>query len=528
MTTFSDDTQKSEEPPPRRASYAEAYHPQTFQTVGHRIIDTITSYLERATARSPDLPVYPPVTPDSLLKDWGPLSQAKTGNPDEFVAMMERFLLQCNHLHHPKYMGHQNAVPLPLSVFSDMISSLLNNCAAVFDMGPVETVVEKRLVDWMCEKIGFTVGGGFLTSGGTLGNFTALLAARQVMGMRRGFDVWKDGLEDHCQLAIMTSDQSHYSVRRPMQMMGLGKDSVVIVPTNKYFQVTRETLEQSFAEATAAGKQVIAFAASSCNTGPGTFDDLVMLSEFCKAHDLWLHVDAAHGGPALLSPKYKHLLAGIEHADSVVWDFHKMMMVPGLATAVLFREHKDSYQAMRQDAEYLYAQRPDIEADWYTLCKRTLECTKISMGVKFYSMLRLYGEDFFAQHVTDAFDLAKWFADRTRDDAELELGVEPQSNIVCFRYNPQSREVDDLNVLQSKIRAAVVESGNFYIVQTTLPTGVYLRLSLMNPLTNREDLEQLIVAVKAAGIRLTKPKAMLKPVRSGAKSSEYVPVRRRR
>ncbi len=519
---------KSDEPPPRRASYADAYNPHTFQNVGYRIIDMISKYLGRATGRAADLPVYPPVTPDMLLREWGPLSNVKGGTPDDFFAMMERFLLQCNHLHSPKYMGHQNAVPLPLSVFSDMISSLLNNCAAVFDMGPVETIVEKRIVDWMCEKIGYKSGGGFLTSGGTLGNFTALLAARQVMGMRYGFDVWKEGLEQHTNLAILTSDQSHYSIRRPMQMMGLGKESVVIVPTNKDFQVTRDAVERSYAEAVAQGKQVIAFAASSCNTGPGTFDDLVMLSEFCRAKGLWLHVDAAHGGPVLLSPKYQHLLKGIEHADSVVWDFHKMMMVPGLATAVLFREHKDSYQAMRQDAEYLYANRPDIEADWYTLCKRTLECTKISMGVKFYSMISLYGEEFFANHVTDAFDLAQWFADRTRNDPELELGVEPQSNIVCFRYVPHMRTMDDLSALQSQIRAAVVESGRFYIVQTTLPTGVYLRLSLMNPLTNKEDLEQLIVAVKAAGIKLTKPQTALPSVRANEKSGACATVRRTR
>ncbi len=526
MSPFLDDAQ-TDEPPPRSPRYVESYSPHTFQTVGHQIVDMVAAYLQRATTGASDLPVFPAVSPDQLLREWTSLSHTAPSAPEDFVKMMEKFLLQCNHLHHPKYMGHQNAVPLPLSVFSDMISSLLNNCAATFDMGPVETVVEKRLIDWMCEKIGFgySSGGGFLTSGGTLGNFTALLAARQIMGMRRGFDVWKDGSQDHADLAIMTSDQSHYSVRRPMQMMGYGKESVVVVPTNKYFQMTRESVEQAFLEAQARGKKIIAFAASSCNTGPGTFDDLLMLSDFCREHDLWFHVDAAHGGPALLSPKYRHLLRGIENADSIVWDFHKMMMVPGLATAVLFREHKDSYQAMRQDAEYLYETRPDIEADWYTLCKRTLECTKISMGVKFYSMLSLYGETFFAEYVTDTFDLAKWFADRTRGDAELELGVEPQSNIVCFRYVPQNRVTENLDQLQARIRAAVVESGNFYVVQTTLPTGVYLRLSLMNPLTSHEDLEQLIIAVKAAGLKLTKPKSTLRSRR--ALVEDYVPVRRR-
>jgi L-2,4-diaminobutyrate decarboxylase len=190
-------------------------------------------------------------------------------------------------------------------------------------------------------------------------------------------------------------------------------------------------------------------------------------------------------------------LKGIENADSVVIDGHKMLMMPAITTALLFKDGENSYTTFSQKADYLLGESEG--EDWYNLAKRTFECTKTMMSLHWFTLLKTYGEDIFEEYVTSLYNLGRDFAQLIQKDAQFELALEPDSNIVCFRFKPSGIKNENLNKLNMKIRQELLESGEFYVVQTTLRGVYYLRTTLMNPFTTIAHLTALLKAIKRIG-----------------------------
>ena len=207
-----------------------------------------------------------------------------------------------------------------------------------------------------------------------------------------------------------------------------------------------------------------------------------------------IHVDGAHGGATIFSPKYKHTVKGINQADSVVIDGHKMMMMPTITTALLFKDGNHSHATFSQNADYLLVQSDD--EDWYNLAKRTFECTKTMMSIQWYTLLKTYGEGIFKEYVTTLFDLGHEFGVILENDPQFELAVKPMSNIVCFRFKDDSLNKTELNEINKNIRQQLLEDGEFYIVQTKLRGIQYLRTTIMNPFTTIGHFKELLENIK--------------------------------
>ncbi|MGB5556203.1 MAG: aminotransferase class I/II-fold pyridoxal phosphate-dependent enzyme, partial [Flavobacteriaceae bacterium] len=349
---------------------------------------------------------------------------------------------------------------------------------------------ERVVTDWLCAKIGYdTFSRGFLTSGGTLANLTALLSARKAV---LDFDVWNEGHSKP--LGIMVSEDAHYCVDRAAKIMGLGEKGVIKIETNAQHQMDTSTLEARLKIANENGIVVFAVVGSAPVTATGSYDNLETIAHFCEKHKLWFHVDGAHGGASIFSKKYKHTVKGIDQADSVVIDGHKMMMMPTITTALLFKNGNHSHATFSQKADYLLVQSDD--EDWYNLAKRTFECTKFMMSLHWFTLLKTYGEGIFDEYVTHQYDLGRQFAALIENDPSFELALNPQSNIVCFRFINNTIGLDDLNQLNMRIRQNLLEDGEFYIVQTKLRGVYYLRCTIMNPFTTMEHLQALLVKIK--------------------------------
>jgi L-2,4-diaminobutyrate decarboxylase len=407
-----------------------------------------------------------------------------------FREIIEETLNNSVHLHHPRYIGHQVAVPIPHTILSEMVSALLNAGMVIYETGETSTAMEKIVTDWLCKKIGYDEkSGGVLTSGGSLGNLTALLAARQKM---IDYDVWEEGLKNGEDFIILVSEEAHYSISRAGKILGLGS-GVVKVPADKNFQMDMTELKNLYNKFTAENKKIIAVVASACTTSTGTYDKINEVADFCLEKNVWFHIDAAHGGGVILSSKYKHLIAGVEKADSVVIDFHKMLLSPGLITGVSFKNNNDSYASFAQKASYLW--NKDTEKEWFNIGKRTIECTKKMMSLKIFVQLKIHGEEILREYIESRYDAAKEFAASIKNNNDFELLTEPQSNIVCFRFN--NGESDELlNEINRKIRQSMLEDGKFYIVQTVAKGRVYLRTTIMNPFTDSTDFEELLGEIR--------------------------------
>lgn len=463
-----------------------AFDPDHFQKAGHRLIDTLSDFLARSRERF-DQPVLPDLSPEEMLKQWPGAFPAESGRP--FGEIITAVLRLSNNLQHPGYIGHQCCTPLPLSALNDLVGTFINNASAVYEMGPVNVAMEKRLIQWMSGLVGYgPESDGIFTNGGTVGNLTALLAARQV---KTPYNVWSRGIDSGRPLALLVSNQCHYSVKRAAGVMGIGEEGVYLVPVDENFRMTGQAMEEMFRKAESDGRFVFAIVGNGCSTATGTYDDLNMIADFAGGHDLWFHVDGAHGASALLSEKYRHLLSGLERADSLVWDTHKMMMVPALATAVIFKDGAHSYESFSQKASYLFEQ--DSRDEWYNYAHRTMECTKTMMGIKLYVPLAVYGTGLFADFIDYTYDLTREFADMIAESADFETAADPESNIICFRYTGGNAP---LSAAQKEIRKRVLQNGKYYIVQTSINGEFWLRCTIINPATCLDDLAGLLQLIR--------------------------------
>ncbi len=461
-------------------SIRDAFDPERFRADGHRLIDELASQLARWQGR--DGVVLPWREPEKARAAWDDIALGE----GELVGDLIRIARASTALANPRCMGHQVPPPLPAGALAELVSALLNNGMAVAEMGPASVPIEFAVIRWLCARLGMPDGaGGVLTSGGSLGNLTALLAMRQA---HAGFDVWKQGAHAGPPLAVIVSEESHYSIARATRIMGWGDGGAIAAPIDARHRLVPEGVEKILR---ATDRRVIGIVAAAGSTATGAFDPLDELADIAEREKLWLHVDAAHGGGVALSETQRHKLRGIERADSIVWDAHKLLMMPALVTAVIYKREAHAYEAFAQQASYLFA---DAEPDrtWWDLGQRTLECTKRAMSIELYVALRAYGTQWLADTVDRQHALARAFADKLDAAPDFELALVPESNIVCYRHRPDGIAGRDLDAHNRALRTRVVEDGRFYIVGTQLADGYYLRSTLMNPLTETRDLDELL------------------------------------
>lgn len=465
----------------------------TFRDDALIAIDALAAHCERALRREGPVIRQPPLADlvraldlDRLIAEGG----LSGGELERFLAT---YLAASTRLHHPRYMAHQVAVPRPASAIAALVDGFLNNPMAIYEMGPAAAAVEHAVVGWMLAKAGWRPpprpvdpgppseaagvhGGGVLTHGGSLANLTALLAARA----RVAPNAWQEG--SPAGLVLVASAAAHYSVARAAGIMGLGQKAVRHAPADALGRLDPARLGGFLDRLAADGVRPLAVVANACSTALGLYDPIRAVAAVCRPRGVWLHVDGAHGASALLSTRLRRLLDGVELADSLVWDAHKMLRTSILCAAVLVRDYRDLDHAFREEASYLFHAKDEPGFDFI---HRTVECTKAALGLRVFAALAEGGEAAIAGDIERQTDLAREAAALLRSEPGIEVAVEPQTNIVCFRFEGS----DDL---QLELRRRLVATGDFYISSAEALGRRWLRLALMNPATGIDDIAALM------------------------------------
>ena len=451
------------------------YDPESFRKTGHLLVDLLADNLSDNLSSKPEK-VIDYIDPDKNYENW---KNQKFESPE---AYFKELISNSIRIQHPRYIGHQVSSPAPMAALAGFEGLMLNSGGAIYEMSAASSTLEKLVIDIFKGYFGFDKGDGIITSGGTLANLTALICARNVKA--KG-EVWTEGQNE--KYAFMVSEEAHYCIDRAVRVMGWGDNGIIKVPVDEHYKIKTEFLEPLYQKAKSEGIIVLGVVGSAPTTSTGIYDDLTAIGHFCQKHDLWYHIDAAHGGPAVLSAKYKHLMQGCDLADSITVDAHKMMMTPSLTTMLFFRKPEDSYKTFAQKAQYLWS---DSTEEWYNYGKRTMECTKIMLSSRVYALIANYGLEVFGEYLDKCYDLAQIFAELISKTDNMEIAVYPESNIVCFCLT--SSDPDQDNEINKRIRQALLEDGSYYIVQTMLNNKVYLRVSIMNPFTTKQDLQGLL------------------------------------
>ncbi|NUU64786.1 diaminobutyrate decarboxylase [Enterobacteriaceae bacterium BIT-l23] len=403
------------------------------------------------------------------------------------AAFITKYLAQGTRLHHPGYMSHQCAIPDIGSAIADLVHGVSNNAMSLFEMGASGVAAELVVSEWMLGKVGWNPNdaGAILVHGGSLANLTALLVARH-----HSFpEAWQHGMPQNA--VILAPASAHISVARAASLLGMGSRAVCTLPCDRTGRILGAQIRESIKTQQRAGRTVMAIVANACAAPTGLYDPLQDIAEACHAEGIWLHVDAAHGGSALLVPELRYLLNGIDQADSITWDAHKMLRTSTLAAAVLIRHQVNLSQAFQHGADYLFFDdnRPGPDLMHYTI-----EGSKAELGLKIFLNLAHRGETGLAEYIHSRHHAARRFWKMVRQRKTFEVLGEPESNLICFRYaDAPGPDSDQLHIA---VRNQLMQQGTFHLASSFVDNRRWWRATIMSPSTDDATFSRLLDAIE--------------------------------
>ncbi|MGX1193635.1 pyridoxal phosphate-dependent decarboxylase family protein [Metabacillus sp. SLBN-84] len=400
-------------------------------------------------------------------------------------------------VHHPSCAAHLHCPPMLPGLAAEVLISGLNVSMDSWDQSGAATMVEQMMMDGLCRLFGLPEGDGVMTSGGTQSNLMGLMLAREHACMKLwNWDVKRQGLppEQH-RLKILCSDAAHFSVQQSAAVLGLGEDAVVPVKTDHAHRMCMKDLVEKLQEMRTAGEYPFVLFATAGTTDFGAIDPLREMSRAAKQYGLWFHVDAAYGGGLIMTELHKHKLTGIEEADSITVDFHKMFYQPISCGAFLVKE-RSSFAYMKRHADYLNPEEDDVP----NLVGKSLQTTRRFDALKPFLSFQLIGKNEWSDIICRTLYLAKEAYSMLKSDGAFTPVHEPELSTVVFRYTGEGRfsnEIEDL--LNSRIRDRLLNDGEAIIARTKVNNRVCLKFTLLNPLLKTNHLSHLLQRIKEIG-----------------------------
>jgi aromatic-L-amino-acid decarboxylase len=476
----------------------ESLDPQDWDALrrlAHRAVDDGFDYLQHVR----DRPVWQPLPDEVVARFRGPAPREPQGAERAYAEFRESVLPYPMGNIHPRFWSWFMGNGTAFGAVADFLAAVMNP-----NMGGgnhVANHVEAQVVDWSKEMIGFpSDASGLLVSGGSVANFVGLAVARNA---RSGIDVRELGVAAVPKpLVTYASVEVHSCVQKAIESLGLGARSLRKVPVDAQYAIDVEALERMIAEDRAAGRQPFCVIGNAATINTGATDDLGALATVCEREHLWFHVDGAIGSLLALAPKHRHLVRGIERADSVTLDFHKWLHVPFEAACVLVRDRKAHREAFALTPEYLEKTERGLASGAHWFSEYGLQLSRGFRALKVWLTIKEHGLDRFGRLIDRNIEQARELAALIEAEPQLQLVAPVPTNIVCFRFDPGGRNTAELNALNQELLIRLHESGIAAPSYTTLGEVYCLRAAITNFRTTSEDLRVLVRAVVDIGSSL--------------------------
>ena len=386
----------------------------------------------------------------------------------------------------PGYLAYIPGGGLPHSAVADLISGSVNRYVGVFEAAPGLAQLEANVVRWFADLVGFPAEArGVLTTGGSLANFSALVAAR------------RDRLpENFLSGRMYVSDQSHHSLLKAALLAGFPASNVREIPSDPAFRIRVDALERAIAEDRAAGWTPFLVAGNAGTTNTGAVDDFGALARLCETERLWLHADAAYGGFFLLTREGRRLLAGIERSDSIVLDPHKGLFLPYGTGALLVRDGETLRRAHAISADYMPRTQEDRDLPDFHLLSP--ELSRDARGLRVWLPLKMHGAGPFRANLEEKLELARWAADELRTIPNVEILAEPQLSIVAFRISRPGLSEPELDARNHAFLDRINARKRVFLTGTRLRGRFAIRICVLSFRTHRDRMEAAMEDIRAA------------------------------
>jgi aromatic-L-amino-acid/L-tryptophan decarboxylase len=475
---------------------------EEIRRIGHRVVDLIAEHLTAL----PERPVFSPMPGDlaeGLLAEPAPSAGS---SPEAILAdFADRIEPHPFGNGHPRFFGWINSPPTPMGVFAAALAAAMNPSVAGGNHAAV--YVEHQVLNWFKSLLGFpSEAMGLLVSGASMATLTALAVSRHVGTQAAGLDVRAQGLQGGGRrLVFYVGQEGHSCIRKAVELLGIGADNLRVIPSDAQLRMLSEELEVQISRDLEAGHLPIAVAASAGTVNTGAIDPIADIAAVCHRHGLWLHVDGAYGAPAILTDRYRAELEALSLADSVALDPHKWMYVPVDAGVVLLRNGaamRDAFSLvppyLRTDGSLTGVSGPVWFSEYGPEQTRPFRALKVWMAIKHL------GLEGYKELLERDIALADHLAEQVRQQPNLEL-LATGLSIVCFRYAPPAfrGDGDRLDALNKTLLEEVQLGGQTFLSSTTLSERFVLRACIVNPRTDREDVDALVEIVRETGARLS-------------------------
>ncbi|MDS0279013.1 aspartate aminotransferase family protein [Halomicroarcula sp. S1AR25-4] len=442
-------------------------------------------------------------SPQALAEQFGaPVVPEDGVGPDAAIdEVAETVLARSVATSNSRCSAHLQCPPMVPGLAAEAMLTAANQSLDSFDQAPAATVLEQRVVDALCDLFDLPNGAdGVFTSGGTQSNFQALLLARDRYCHRAfGRDVQADGLPSEADsLRIVCSETAHFTGKQAAHHLGLGEDAVVTVPTDEERRMDVDALDRTLADLTDRGRRPFALVGTAGTTDFGAVDPLADLADRAIEHDLWFHVDAAYGGALALTDDHAGMLSGIERADSLAVDFHKLFYQPISCGAFLVRDGED-FRWMARNAAYLNPETHD-EGGVPNLVAKSVQTTRRFDALKPYVAFRAVGRERFGALVESTLELADDAAALLDDAEDFELLSDPTLSTVVFRYRPRDGMTDEaVSRLNADLRRRLLADGRAIVARTDVDDVTSLKVTLLNPTATLDDVAAMLDVLRDCG-----------------------------
>jgi aromatic-L-amino-acid decarboxylase len=466
-------------------------------------LDLWTELLERL----PDLPVAPPEGQDEVRQAVALEVPEEGLADDDLLAYMRELTFRWSmYPGHPRFLAYISGAGTAPGVAADLLAAGLNQNLGGWRLAPGATEIELHLMRWFAQQFGLPAGaGGILVSGGAMANFVALKVARD---RRAGLAVRQSGVAQGGPFAMYASEEVHVVTDRAADMLGLGASAVRKVAVDGDLRLRVDDLEERIARDRAAGVRPLAVVATAGTVGTGAIDPLPEIAEVCEREGLWLHVDAAYGGPAVLAEDLRPLLAGIERAHSIAFDPHKWLYTPHSGGCVLIRDLFWLVDSFGSVPTYVHEDK-ERTGHGLDLSMFGPQFSRGFQSLKVWLSLLAHGRRAYGERISHDVALARYLGAVVEAREDFELACPVGLSITCFRYvppdlpaEPAEARVRYLDRLNERIMTEVQLDGRVFYSNAVIEGRFVLRSCLVNFRTEAEDMDAVVDVTAEIGAKL--------------------------